>query len=163
MTGVLTRTVYGCSSPSTDRIYKGSGSPWAFRNMSFLIHPAIPPVRIKRIILAAGCRCELCGKEILAADLEVHTIGTAGVRSGEATEELEQELLVLCPRCHQDVHEEGVGDGEQRALLAFRRPEVTEEIRKILSTRLKPYVPPEVDLEETFCSATRLDTHYRGM
>jgi hypothetical protein len=133
------------------------------RNMSFLIHPAIPPVRIKRIILATGCRCELCGKEILAADLEVHTIGPAGDRTGESTADLERELLVLCPRCHHDVHEEGVGDEDQRALLAFRRPEVTEEIRKILSTKPKPYVPPEVDLEEAFSSATRLDTQYRGM
>ncbi|MDD1652511.1 MAG: HNH endonuclease [Methanomicrobiales archaeon] len=131
--------------------------------MSFLIHPAIPPVRIKRIILAAGCRCELCGKETFAADMDVHTIGTTRAEKGDAMADVEQEILVLCPRCHQDLHELGTGECEQRALLSFRTPEVSDEIRKILATTQKHYVPPEVDLEETFSRATRLDTHYRGM
>ena len=127
--------------------------------MSFLIHPSIPPVRIKRIILATGCRCELCGKEILAADLEVHTIGAAGDRTGGSTADLERDLLVLCPRCHREVHEQAIGEDEQRALMAFRAAEVIEEIRKILSTKPKPYVPPEVDLEGTFTDVTDLRPH----
>ncbi|MDD1653130.1 MAG: HNH endonuclease [Methanomicrobiales archaeon] len=127
--------------------------------MSFLIHPAIPPVRIKRIILAAGCRCELCGKEVLADDMDVHTIGAAGGKTGNATADLEREVLVLCPRCHRDVHEQGTGEEEQRALLAFRRSEVADEIRKILATKPKPYVPPEVDLEGTFTDMTDLRPH----
>ena len=129
------------------------------RHMTFLIHPAIPPVRIKRIILATGCRCELCGKEILAADMDVHTIGAAGDKTGEATAGLEREILVLCPRCHQDVHEQGTGEEEQRALLSFRKPEVIQEIRKILSTKQKPYVPPEVDLETAYSDVTDLRPH----
>ena len=127
--------------------------------MTFLIHRAIPPVRIKRIILATGCRCELCGKEIPAADMDVHTIRTAGDRTGEVTADLEREILVLCPRCHHDVHEQGTGEEEQRELLSFRKPEVIQEIRKILSTKLKPYVPPEVDLETTFSDLTDLRPH----
>jgi len=130
-----------------------------WRDMTYLIHPAIPPVRIKRIILAAGCRCELCGKEGQAADMEVHTIGPRGERTGEVTADREREILVLCPRCHQDLHEQDTGEEEQQALLSFRKAEVTEEIRKILSTKPKPYIPPEVDLEESFSGATRLDTH----
>ena len=131
--------------------------------MSFLIHPAIPPVRIKRIVLAAGCRCELCGEETAAADLEVHTIGEGNRVKALSPADLEPEILVLCPRCHRDVHEQETGEVEQRALLAFRTPEVTEEIRTILSTRPKSYSPPEVDLEETFSDVTHLRTHYRGM
>jgi hypothetical protein len=131
--------------------------------MTFPSRDLVPLVRQKRIAIAAGCMCELCGGEYLAADLEIHTMGTAHGRKGESLPELERELLVLCPRCHQDVHEDCVGEEEQRALLAFRTPEVTETIRAILSTRPKPYVPPEVDLEETFADATHLRTHYRGM
>jgi hypothetical protein len=131
--------------------------------MTFPSRALIPVVRQKRIAIAAGCRCELCGAEFLAADLEIHTIGIVPSRKEESPAELERELLVLCTRCHQDVHGDCVREEEQRALLAFRTPEVTEAIRAILSTKQKPYTPPEVDLEETFSSATRLDTHYRGM
>jgi hypothetical protein len=127
--------------------------------MTYLIHPAIPPVRIKRIILAAGCRCELCGKEILAAEMDVHTIGSPAGKDREVTAEMERDILVLCPRCHQDVHEHGTGEEEQRVLLSCRKPEVTEEIRKILATRPKRYVPPEVDLETTYPDATDLRPH----
>jgi 5-methylcytosine-specific restriction endonuclease McrA len=131
--------------------------------MTFPSRDRIPLVRQKRIAIAAGCRCELCGEEYFAADLEIHTIGTARGRTGESLAYLERDLLVLCPRCHRDVHEQETGEEEQRALLAYRPPEVTEAIRAILSTRPKPYAPPEVDLEETFADVTHLRTHYRGM
>ena len=131
--------------------------------MTFPSRDLIPLVRQKRIAIAAGCRCELCGEETAAADLEVHTIGNRGRVKGLALAEMEREILVLCPRCHRDVHEQETGEEEQRALLAFRTPEVTEAIRAILSTRPKPYSPPEVDLEETFADVTHLRTHYRGM
>ncbi|MDD1660583.1 MAG: hypothetical protein LUQ62_05190 [Methanomicrobiales archaeon] len=120
-------------------------------------------MRQKRIVIAAGCRCELCGEEYLAADLEIHTLGTERARTGGSPADLERELLVLCSCCHQDLHRNCVSDDEQRALLTYRTPEMTEAIREILSTKLKPYVPPEVDLEETFADATHLRTHYRGM
>ena len=152
----------GESSPAGNT-YKTSPRYRPLRTMTVLSRALVPLVRQKRIAVAAGCRCELCGAEILAADLEVHTFGEGDRVKTLPPADLEREILVLCPRCHQDVHEDCVGELEQRALLAFRRPEVTEEIRKILATRQKPYVPPEVDLEETFSSATRLDTHYRGM
>jgi len=129
--------------------------------MTFPSRDRIPLVRQKRIVIAAECRCELCGEEHFAADLEVHVIREP---SGEAPPaDLERDLLVLCSRCHRDVHEQETGEEEQRALLAYRPPEVTGEIRAILSTRPKPYSPPEVDLEETFADATHLRTHYRGM
>jgi len=130
--------------------------------MTFPSRDLIPLVRQKRIVIAAECRCELCGEETAAADLEVHTIGNRGRVKGSALAEMEREILVLCPRCHRDVHEQETGEEEQRALLAFRKPEVTEAIRAILSTRPKPYTPPEVDIEAVFAEATQFRSGYRG-
>ena len=131
--------------------------------MTFPSRDRIPLVRQKRIVIAAGCRCELCGEEHFAADLEIHVIREPSGGAPPPPAEMEREILVLCSRCHQDVHEQETGEAEQRALLAYRPPEVIEAVRAILSTRPKPYSPPEVDLEETFADVTHLRTHYRGM
>jgi len=52
-------------------------------------------------------------------------------------------LLVLCPRCHHDLHSFSVPLADQRELIAYRPYRVKQAIRAILGYRPKPYTPPD--------------------
>ena len=53
-----------------------------------------------KAIKRAGCKCEKCGKQGVV--LEVHHL-----RYDNLHQEKETDLLVLCSRCHGEIHRQG--------------------------------------------------------
>jgi len=121
----------------------------------------LSPVKAKKIKMAVGAACELCGREYPLRDLEIHLIQGGMVTPRIVDGDMEQEILVLCPSCHHAIHALGCPKEEQERLVGCRHPEIAEGIRDILSRRSKPYTPPDVDLEQIFYDATQIDMIYR--
>ena len=119
-------------------------------------------VKVRRIKLVLGGRCELCGEEDSLESLEVHSI-SGGRFHPRDRENLEGEILVLCGPCHRDVHLAGVPRAEQGEILLRRPGKVRREIRQILGSRPKPYVPPESNIPEIFEEAIRINTYIFGV
>jgi len=117
----------------------------------------LSPLKAKKIKLAVGGACELCGREYPLRNLEVHRIPGKNV----LVENLDSWILVLCPGCHFDIHALGCSRAEQRQLVRDRPVPVREHIKEILSYNPPPYTPPEVDLERVFYEATQMDMTYR--
>jgi transcription elongation factor Elf1 len=70
---------------------------------------------IKRIKMAVGCQCELCGQESPLILLEIHYIpGSSSMKKDVKVKELQRELLVLCPTCHHDIHSYPVTRADQK-------------------------------------------------
>ena len=117
-------------------------------------------IKVKKIKLVIGSRCELCSREYALENLEIHTFLEKEVAAGHPPAYLERFLLVLCSRCHGELHTHAVSVPEQEALVQERPEPVREEIRAILAYMPKPYQPPEVDLEEAYREASE-PRHFR--
>lgn len=115
----------------------------------FLSHP----IRGKKIKLAVGLRCELCGTGKPPDYLEIHTFADEDPTLEIAPADLEGSLLVLCSRCHHDLHAFDTTSEQQELLVRERPVAVRDEIRKILVYVPRPYTPPETDMEEAFREA----------
>ncbi|MEM2123925.1 MAG: hypothetical protein QXL43_01145 [Methanolinea sp.] len=112
------------------------------------------PARARRVKVALGCRCEICGDLLPPDALEVHSVPPRGERENrEDPARLEGSVLFLCPRCHADVHEFDVPPRLQRRIVRARDPSAREEIRRILARVPRPYTPPETDIEEAYREA----------
>lgn len=98
-------------------------------------------VKAKRTNLAIEARCELCGTEQALDNLEIHTF----IDEDEAGEipftELKWFLLVLCSRCHYDLHRFLAATSEQEVLIQRRRNEIRQKIREILAYNQTIYTP----------------------
>ena len=98
--------------------------------------------QVKRIARTVSNRCELCGDEWPAHLLEIHFI-----RSNRSVppprKNLHRWILVLCPRCHGDVHRQAGSFRDQMHLVSLRDPEVSREIRRILLFPSRSYEAPE--------------------
>jgi hypothetical protein len=118
------------------------------------------PVKERRVKHSVGCRCELCGEEYPSAILEIHLLPGDGkrVRPGP---DLQREILVLCPRCHWEVHDCEVPRADQKTLVRSRPARVRMEIRAILGYHPKPYNPPDVDLASVYEEAHQLSSLFR--
>ncbi len=127
--------------------------------VTFPSEQILSPLKAKKIKLAVGGACELCGREYPLRNLEVHHITgkKENVRSGD----LPSRILVLCPGCHYDIHAYGCSPAEQRRLIRDRPGPVREQIKEILAYNPPPYTPPEVDLERVFYEAIQMDMTYR--
>ncbi|MDD1672831.1 MAG: hypothetical protein LUP99_00270 [Methanomicrobiales archaeon] len=124
--------------------------------LRFLLHHL---VKAKRIKLAVGAICEVCGYAGALEDLEVHSfLEDAEDRYSPA--ELEPFLLILCTWCHRALHTCGISVWEQEALVQERPEPIREEIRAILAYIHKPYMPPEIDMEDAYREASA-PHHYR--
>ena len=119
-------------------------------------------IKMRRIKMALGSRCELCGRESSMDLLEVHAIQEDRLGKRRAVN-LEREILVLCGSCHRDVHEAGLTPAEQREILRYRKREARRMIRQILDYTPKPYVPPESDIPGIFEEAIRINTYIFGV
>ena len=118
-------------------------------------HLALPPVKEKRIKLAAGCLCEICGRESSLQELEIHVIRGAGDPVPDPSGDLQRHILVLCIPCHRDIHRYSVPVPEQRAILRSRSARIRRAIQDILLSRPDPYIPPEdEDLPGVFDSVS---------
>ena len=117
------------------------------------------PVKAKRIKLAIGACCEVCGRAEALEDLEIHSF-LEEPEDRYAPADLERFLLVLCTRCHWDLHTLTVSLSELEALVQERPEPVREEIRAILSYLPKPYTPPERDMEDSYREA--IEPHHFG-
>jgi hypothetical protein len=116
---------------------------------------ALPPVREKRIKLAAGSRCELCHGEYPLAGLEIHFIRGEGEPVPDSGSDLRRHILILCTGCPRDLHRRGVSAPEQREILRCRAAAVRHAMRAILRYRPVPYLPPaEEDLAGKFESVS---------
>lgn len=102
-------------------------------------------VKERQVKHAVGLRCELCGDAFPADLLEIHLLPMDG-RPVNPGPDLQREILVLCSRCHRDVHEFGLPRADQKNLVRSRAAGVRREIRLILGYCPGPYIPPEVDL-----------------
>ena len=119
------------------------------------------PVKAKKIKMAVGAACELCGREYPLRDLEIHLI-YGEMSHPRIHSSLERDILVLCPSCHHAVHAFGCPREYQERLVSCRQRETADEIRQILAQPSKPYIPPEVDLEQIFYEATQSDFVHRA-
>jgi hypothetical protein len=118
-------------------------------------HLALPPVKEKRIKLAAACRCELCNGDFSLAELEIHLIRGEEGPAPEPSNDLQRHILVLCTICHREIHRHAVTVPEQREILRSRAGRIRRAIRDILLYRPAPYVSPEdEDLPEEFESVS---------
>jgi hypothetical protein len=118
------------------------------------------PVKAKKVKLAVGAACELCGREYPLRSLEIHRI-QGETYAPRTKDDLQHEILVLCPSCHHAIHAFSCPKEDQERLVGCRHAEIAEEIGRILAYRAKPYTPPEVDLEQVFFEATQIDMVYR--
>lgn len=118
------------------------------------------PVKAKKIKMAVGSACELCGRDYPLRDLEIHLI-QGGMFAEQAASDLCRNLLVLCPSCHYAIHDHRCPVKDQHHLVRYRSEGIAEAIRQILAHRPKPYRPPDVDMERIFYDATQIDMLYR--
>jgi hypothetical protein len=128
--------------------------------MGFL-EPDLPPVKAKRVKLAAGARCEICDGEFPLSILEIHLILQEGGRRTRGGPDLQREILILCPACHREIHTYRIPRADQKILVRSRQPGVRREMRRILGYKPKPYSPPEVDLAAVYEEAHQLSSLFR--
>lgn len=110
-------------------------------------------IRAKRIKLAAEARCELCGKEEGIDDLEIHSLIDEEAAEKVSLHDLEPFLLVLCPRCHHDMHRFSAPYDEQQILIQRRREDIRQKIRDLLAYVPRSYTPPDADIKEVYRDA----------
>jgi hypothetical protein len=118
------------------------------------------PVKERRVKRAAGLRCELCGGTYPSDLLEIHLLPGNGRRVNPGPD-LQREILVLCHRCHREIHESRVSRADQKTLVRSRTAGVRKEIRAILGYHPKPYTPPEADLAAVYEEAHQLSSLFR--
>jgi len=107
------------------------------------------PMKERRVKCSVGCRCELCGEAYPSDLLELHLLPGDG-RQIKHGPDLQREILVLCPRCHGDLHEFRLPRVDQKGLVRSRPAGVRKEIRAILGYNPKPYTPPDADLAAVY-------------
>ncbi|WP_305066752.1 HNH endonuclease [Methanoculleus sp.] len=114
----------------------------------------ISAVQVKRIKLAVGCICERCRRMFRLPLLEIHYIREHCRLGGRRTENVEENLIVLCSACHQKVHATSHAERELAALRSARPASVRGAIRTILSQQSRTIHPPaDIDLAEVFREA----------
>jgi hypothetical protein len=118
------------------------------------------PVEDRRVKHAVGLRCELCGDACRADLLEIHLLPGDG-RQVKPGPDLQREILVLCPRCHREIHESRVSRADQKTLVRSRTAGARKEIRAILGYHPMPYTPPDVDLSAVYEEAHQLSSLFR--
>lgn len=118
------------------------------------------PVKERRVKRSVGCRCELCGEAFPADLLEIHLLPGDG-RRVKPGPDLQREILVLCPRCHREIHEFRVPRADQKTIVRSRPAGIRREIRAILGYNPKPYTPPDVDLAAVYEEAHQLSSLFR--
>ena len=110
-------------------------------------------IKVKKIKLAVEGRCEVCRKECALDDLVIHTFINEDEAEKHLLEDLEEFLLVLCSRCHGDIHEFDAPLEEQGAVVRRRPEKIRTQIRKILAYAPKTVQPPDSDLEDAYREA----------
>jgi hypothetical protein len=123
--------------------------------------PDLPPVKAKRVKLAAGARCEICDGEYRLSILEIHLIPQEGGRRVRTGLDLQREILILCPACHREIHAFQIPRADQKILVRVRPSGVRREIRRVLGYKPEPYSPPEVDLAVVYEEAHQLSSLFR--
>lgn len=111
------------------------------------------PAKANSIKRAAGCRCEICGSPGTEDELEIHCFSGEGEECPQSPEEQERSLLVLCARCHADLHASPAAIADQELLTRARDHEVSQKIRKILAFRPGQISPPDSDIEGAYKDA----------
>ncbi len=111
------------------------------------------PIRARKVKEAVGSKCELCGKAEEADSLEVHAFVNEDREGALPAEDLEGWLLVLCSRCHDDLHDLPAGCEAQEMLVGQREDSARRMIRAILGYIPKSYTPPDSDVEGAYKDA----------
>lgn len=111
------------------------------------------PAKANSIKRAAGCRCEICGSTGTEDELEIHCFSGEGEECPQAPGEMERSLLVLCARCHADLHASPDAVSGQELLAGARDREVSLRIRKILAFQPGQVSPPDSDIEGAYKDA----------
>jgi hypothetical protein len=117
------------------------------------------PVKTKRIKIAAGSSCEICGRAEALENLEVHSF-LEDPEDRYFPADLEQFLIILCHQCHGVIHSYPITLHDQELLVRQRPESIREIIRVILAYVPKPYTPPEIDMEDAFREASAPHTRY---
>jgi hypothetical protein len=117
----------------------------------------VNPVKERRVKRSVGCRCELCGEEYPSDLLEIHLLPGDGRRVRPGLD-LQREILVLCRRCHREIHAFRLPRADQKTLVRSRPAGARREIRAILGYTPKPYTPPEVDLAAIYDETRQLSS-----
>lgn len=111
------------------------------------------PIRAKKVKLATGCCCELCGSSLPLEGLEIHTFSPGKQSVPPQPVVLEEHLLVLCARCHADIHESYLPVADQEWLVRMRDAHKKKEICAVIGYVPRRYIPPESDIEEVYQEA----------
>ena len=98
------------------------------------------PVKVRRLRVATGGRCENCSNGFPLSVLEIHIIGSPSQTI--AHRDLQKHLLVLCPACRRPFSSGEVAEPLQRELVRHRPRDVRKMMREILGYRPRKYVPP---------------------
>jgi hypothetical protein len=115
------------------------------------------PVKERRVKHSVGCICELCGGAYPSDLLEIHLLPGDRRRVKPGTD-LQREILVLCPRCHREIHKFRLPRADQKTLVRSRPAGVRREIRAILGYTPRPYTPPDADLAAVFEETRQFST-----
>lgn len=104
---------------------------------------AVTPTKAKKIKMAVGCSCELCGDPFALPDLELHYIQGRKTIALNDIAKLAKRILILCSRCHRDIHSFRCSVGEQIELVRQRPKKMNKAVLKILGYRPKLYIAPD--------------------
>jgi hypothetical protein len=113
------------------------------------------PAKERRLKHSIGCSCELCGELYPPDLLEIHLLPGVGKRI-RPDPDLQREILLLCSRCHLEIHELGIPRADQKTLVRSRPAGVRREIRSILGYNPKQYIPPDIDLAAVYMEACQI-------
>lgn len=117
----------------------------------------ITALKAKEIKCAVEATCELCHEYTSLPMLELHGIPAVPQPKKPRPKECERNILVVCPACHQHIHNLPVPEKKLRVLIERRPFPVRKEIRRILGHVPKPYSPPsDADISGVF------DETFRG-
>lgn len=111
------------------------------------------PEKAGAVRRAVGSLCEVCGSTLTDDAFMIHTFCESGEERLVPPEDLERFLLVLCPRCHAEIHSRQVPVHEQAAIVRGRRESTSRKIRKILGYVPRRYTPPDSDVEGAYRDA----------
>ncbi|MEM2124093.1 MAG: hypothetical protein QXL43_02005 [Methanolinea sp.] len=114
-----------------------------------LVHPE----KAGAVRRAVGSLCEVCGSTLTDDAFVIHSFCDPGEEALASPEDLERYLLVLCPRCHEEIHSRQVPVHGQAAIVRGRSEAISLKIRKILGYVPRHYTPPDSDVESAYRDA----------
>ncbi|MGA2912189.1 MAG: hypothetical protein ABSE07_01595 [Methanoregula sp.] len=101
----------------------------------------ITPVQEQKLKIAVENTCELCHDYHPESFLEIHLISRRLYK--EMKRDPSTRILIVCPFCHNHIHNLPVSIGKQRAIIKGRSFFIRRDLRRIMGYHPKPYQAPD--------------------